>query len=652
MEKYLGLFVSEAREHLEEAAEALDRLSESPDDLELLNLLFRHGHSIKGMAASMGFEPIARVSHALEDRFDDVRKGRAAVTPDLVRAALDAVEALSEAVDVVEAGGEMPASLARVAASLREAAPAAREEGQAASPSADPGAGWVYNVEIRIDPASPMPAARAVVLHKKLESLGKIVFARPDREQLVREPFDGSLLAQFSSTSSEGYLRAELEGLPEIASVVLTRFMSAADAAGAGAAPATRPAGPPQATQPPPPATVRIQTDTLDRFVDHLGELIILGSRLENALGPSPGREAGSALDALRKTLAGLREDLMGLRMVPFEHIAARFVRSVRNLAGNLDKRVAFSIQGREVKLDRSMLEELVDPINHILRNAVDHGIETPEERERAGKEPIGQIVIRNTEHSDSVTIEIEDDGRGMDPGGIRRAAIERGFLSREQGGALSDAEALMLVTTPGFSTAERLTEISGRGVGMDVVRTRIESLGGRLRISSSPGGGTRIRLRLPFTVAVIHAFLVRSREGTYAVPVSSVRRTFEADPARVQRLGSTSVISLDGETVQLIRLDRLTGDRWGRSRGEERPGRHLPAPALLFHRDERPMGLVVDAILGKRDIVVKPLRSPLEHLRAYTGATLLEDGSIAMILDVRNLATAHPAEAAGGTTP
>jgi two-component system chemotaxis sensor kinase CheA len=413
--------------------------------------------------------------------------------------------------------------------------------------------------------------------------------------------------------------------------VVLTPFMSAG--AGTPAAPA-RPAAPDRpAPQAPPAATVRIQTETLDRFLDHLGELIIQGSRLGNALWPGPEGAAAEALEALQKTLGRLRGDLMSLRMVPFEHIASRFVRSVRNLGGNLGKRVTLSIHGREVKLDRSMLEDLVDPINHILRNAVDHGIEPPDERLAAGKDPVGRITIRNTEQADSVTIQIEDDGRGMDPERIRRTAVERGFLAEEEARSLSEPEVLMLVTTPGFSTAERLTEVSGRGVGMDVVRTRIESLAGRLRITSRPGHGTCIQLRLPLTVAVIHAFLVRSGEEVYAVPVGSVRRTFEAPPARVTRLGRVPVIRLDGETVELIDLrEMLDGVPGG-------GGRDGAPPALLFYREDRPVGLVVDAVLGKRDVVVKPLRSPLENLREFTGATILEDGRIAMILDVLNLA-------------
>jgi two-component system chemotaxis sensor kinase CheA len=295
---------------------------------------------------------------------------------------------------------------------------------------------------------------------------------------------------------------------------------------------------------------------------------------------------------------------------------------------------VALAIHGREVSLDRAILEDLVDPINHILRNAVDHGIESAEERAAAGKDPVGRIVIRNTQYADSATIEIEDDGRGMDPERIRRTAVSRGFLPEAEARALGDAEALLLVTIPGFSTAERLTEVSGRGVGMDVVRTRVENLGGRLHIFSETGRGTRILLRLPLTMAVIHAFLVRSGDHVYAVPVRNVKRTFEADPSAVRTVGGTPSVQVGDETVELLDLAEVMGDRAAPPPG----GAARTRPALLYRRHERPTGLVVDAVLAKRDIVVKPLRAPLENLREYSGATILEDGRIALILDVQNL--------------
>jgi len=645
MRRYLDLFVSEAREHLEEAAEAITRLENQPGDVEIINLLFRHGHSIKGMAASMGFEPIAQLSHALEDGFDEIRKGRAIFTPELAAQALKAIDLLGEAVDAVARGEAPPASLVDLATALRKGGgggaagggapptPAATSDAPPTLQTPPPAAaspGVVYNAEITLAPDSPMPAARALVLYKRLEGLGQILFSSPDKAAIAAGRFEGRMLVQFTSTSTERRLRQELDGIPEVRSVVVTL------AAAAGEPPAATHGGvAPEATATATPGpTLRIKTAALDRVLDHLGELLIHESRLENALAPGPGGRAKDALEAMRKTLERLRGDLLGLRMVPFEHVAPRFVRSVRNLGGNLGKRVTLAIHGREVSLDRAILEDLVDPINHILRNAVDHGIESPAERALAGKDPLGRIVIRNTQYAESVTIEIEDDGRGMNAGKIRQTAVARGFLAADEARALGDSEALMLVTIPGFSTAATLTEVSGRGVGMDVVRTRVESLGGRLRIFSAPGQGTRILLRLPLTMAVINAFLVRSGPQVYAVPVRNIRRTFEAVTSEIRQVAGVPIQQVGDETVELLYLREAMGDLPAAGRG----GTPRSHPALLYRRHDRPTGLVVDAVLGKRDVVVKPLRAPLEHLREYAGATILEDGRIALILDVQNL--------------
>ncbi len=636
MRKYMELFVSETREHLEEAAEAMVRLEQQPEDEETLNLLFRHGHSIKGMAASMGFPPIAHLSHAMEDLFDQVRKGRLRFTPQIADHTFHALDAMGDAINEVERGADPPATLEEYSASLRSflaslppVSPPQRDE---QAPCVPPPALQAFNVEIKIAPNAAMPAARALVLFKKLEGMGRILFSSPSKEAIVAGEFEGTLLVQFASASREASLRQELEG-PEVQSLVLAPCAPTEPAVAAGGSSAPSP--PARSSEPAAcTATLRIRTEVLDRFLDHLGQLIIHESRLKGSLGEELPIKAQEALEDLRKTLHRLQGDLMSLRMMPFEHIAPRFARTVRNLGSNLGKRVELTIDGRDVELDRSILEAIVDPINHMLRNAVDHGIETAQERVRCGKPPSGRISICSTAHGDAVTVEIRDDGRGMDPQHIRQAAVERRLLPRDEADALQDAEVLMLVTTPGFSTAEELTEVSGRGVGMDVVRTRIESLGGRLKIHSTPGKGTRIVLRLPLTVAVIHGFLVQAADNLYAVPVSSVARTVEVDAASVETVGGQMWLRTEQGRVQLYSLAGLMNGNG--SRREERPER--PLPALLFHCEDRTLGLLVDAVLGKRDMLVKPLHSPLENLREYSGATILEEGRIALILDLQNL--------------
>jgi len=643
MRKYMDLFVSETREHLEEAAEAMVHLEQHPHDEETLNLLFRHGHSIKGMAGSMGFEPIARLSHALEDLFDQVRNGHLRFTPEIADHAFQALDALGDAITAAERGEDPPANLEQCGTSLRsflESPPpaaqpsASRPHEQAPSLPAPAIQGDLpaFNAEIKIAPNAAMPAARALVLFKKLEGMGRILFSSPSKEAILAGQFEGTLLVQFATNSPEASLRQELEG-PEVQSLALAPCApTAPPGAAKGSAspsPAARSAEPAVST-----ATLRIRTEVLDRFLDHLGELIIHENRLKNSLGEELPLDAEEALENLHKTLDRLQGDLMSLRMMPFEHIAPRFARTVRNLGSNLGKRVALTIDGRDVELDRSILEGIVDPINHMLRNAVDHGIETAQERVARGKPSVGRISICSTAHGDAVTLEIVDDGRGMDPQRIRQVAVERQLLSRDEADALEDAEVLMLVTTPGFSTAERLTEVSGRGVGMDVVRTRIESLGGRLKIHSTPGKGTRIVLRLPLSIAMIHGFLVQADGNLYAVPVSSVARTVAVELDSLETEGGEMWLRTEEGRIQMHSLAALmNGNGLAKEEHHKRP-----VPALLFHCDDRTRGILVDAVLGKRDMVVKPLHSPLENLREYSGATILEEGRIALILDLQNL--------------
>jgi two-component system chemotaxis sensor kinase CheA len=322
----------------------------------------------------------------------------------------------------------------------------------------------------------------------------------------------------------------------------------------------------------------------------------------------------------------------MEIRLLPFEHIVPHLNQSVRALARQTGKKVALQISGTEVALDRAVLEEILDPLNHILRNAVDHGIEAPEERAAAFKDPAGRIFIAVSREGDRVRLRIEDDGRGMDPDAILAAAVGGGFVTAAEAAALSPADVLLLTTIPGFSTTSTPTEISGRGVGMDVVRTRIEKLGGHMDLRSQKGSGLTLLLDLPLTVAVIDAFLVDVAGSVFAVPASVAYRTLLASRGSVRRSRNGFYIDEGGTLLHAFRPDEALGLA---------PEGRDPAvrfPVLLFRTETAQGALAVDAILERRELVVKPLGPPLEHLREYSGAALLDDGRIALILDVPNL--------------
>jgi two-component system chemotaxis sensor kinase CheA len=486
-------------------------------------------------------------------------------------------------------------------------------------------------VNLLYGPGTLLPAARALIALKQLATLGRILSTDPPEETIRQGDFTGRLRVSLESEREADEIRELLVTLPDVESATAHRESlpsppSVAETTGARSVP----------------QTVRVRTGHLDRLLELVGELIVHRSRLETRLAPRAAEELRGELDRVKGLVSDLFDTVMDLRLLPFETVAHRLVRSVRELARDLGKKVSFSIEGREVGLDRSLLEELVDPLQHLLRNALDHGLETPAERRAVGKEETGVLSLRLERRSDAVVLRLEDDGRGMDPELIRRTALSRGLLDRARLERLDESELLLLVTTPGFSTAERLTSVSGRGVGMDVVRTRIENLGGRLELRSRKGRGTTVRLTLPLTISVVEAFLVEAATRPYVVPVSSVKRTLELAPDEVQYREGRPHLVIDEHAVPLFDLGSLL------RRGEERSPFAATRPLLLFRSGEREAAVSVDAIRSRRELVVKPLGPPLELLPEYSGATVLDDGRVALILDLANLVSPTRSVSAG----
>ena len=325
--------------------------------------------------------------------------------------------------------------------------------------------------------------------------------------------------------------------------------------------------------------------------------------------------------------LRELRDEVFQARMLPFSFVADRFPRLVRDLSRKQGKETQFQVEGKEIELDRGILEEISEPLVHILRNAVDHGLETPEQRIAAGKQGLGTIRIEVTRGKDCVTIVVADDGRGMDPGRLADKAVEKGVLSREQAQALTRHEAFMLVCAPGFSTAETVSDISGRGVGMDAVRTAVQALGGVLAIESDLGRGSRFLLRLPISVSIIPALLVETGSLTIGFPVNTIKRTIELGTGDIGEEGGESFFSLDGSRIHLRNLNRLFGQ-------PSAPGSRDPVPAVIVEAGGKMAGLAVDRLLGQREIFVKPLGIPLSRIKGLTGGAITGDGRIVYVMD------------------
>ncbi|HEY3176145.1 MAG TPA: chemotaxis protein CheA [Candidatus Polarisedimenticolia bacterium] len=650
MKKYLDLFVSEAGEHIQAAGSEASRLSAGLTPPDILNSLFRHFHSIKGMAASMGFTPITTLSHAVEDLFDHLRKKDMEVPPGLSDLLMEVLDTTSAMVSQAAAGPDAsiaidPSPMAAriralipppgaVAARVRGAGPPVQPApGPAAAPPPSPASERQFRCLIGIDPAADFPGPRAALAVRRLERIGQIVGCEPHQDALLTTSFGGEIVVTLSTDRPEAAIRACLNDLLDLRRLEISE-------GGAPGAPGT---APPPLADTAAQATVRIQTSTLDWFLDSMSGMMARRGALAEALRCRQVDAATLALEKLSESIDGLRERVMELRLMPFEGISPRLTRTVREVARRTARRVSLQITGAEVSLDRSVLEEIIDPLDHLLRNAVDHGIELPTERELAGKPPAGTIRIDVSRSADMVQVVVEDDGRGMDLAAIRRKALSGGFFTQAELAAMDEPQILMLTTIPGFSTAAKITEVSGRGVGMDVVRTRIEAMRGHMSISSTRGTGTRISMSVPLTVAVIDAFLVECGAGLFAVPAGAVGSVELIDPVHLRSsLGGAFLPARRGpsdpdasELVPVVDLDEALGSA---PRGASPPGAS-PVPVLAYQVNGTRGALAVGKIRGRGDLVVKPLGPPLERLRRYSGVALLDDGNLALILDLANLA-------------
>jgi two-component system chemotaxis sensor kinase CheA len=675
MSKYRDLFISEAREHVQGMSNCILVLEKEPTSDQGINELFRHAHSVKGMSASMGYAKIAELSHHLEDMMDLVRKGQISVSSGVTDILLAGVDAFENLVDAVEQDKslediDISALLARVLNAMEggaEATPGEERTGPDPATEPDPASssaeatedkpepapepepdttkikeevppvdGNDLTVKFEIAPDSLVPAARAYLAVKKLESLGQVRRTDPPVEEIKAGNYTGQVTVWIGDVEEDQILKT-LQSLAEMGQVSVAEpegpvAEPVGGTAGIPKHPDSAPAQPRVDPSPPTAAkTVRISTALLDTFINLVGELIVTKSRLNDLLTGSGSRDVDQVLTRVDHLVSGLHGEVMKVRMMPLETVTQRMPRVVRDLAQKSKKKVSLEVIGADIELDRAILEELGDPLIHILRNAVDHGLEDAEGRAASGKDATGRIVLRAFRERDMVYVEIIDDGRGMDLGAIKAKAVEKGVISRDQAKIISDEETVMLVCRPGFSTATEVTDVSGRGVGMDVVQSTVDGLGGSLSIESHPSEGTTFTLRLPLTVAIVKMLLISLLDHTFAVPITRVARTIRVTSEELNESQGRQYMNLDEELVsvfdlgELLKIERHTD---GRS----------VFNVVLVEATNRTVGLVVDSVVGQVDIVVKPLCYPIQYLKRYSGMTVLGDGSIVPILDLGNL--------------
>ncbi|HET9725902.1 MAG TPA: chemotaxis protein CheA [Gemmatimonadales bacterium] len=623
LSKYAALFLAESREHLSSCNQLLLKWEREPAATEPVGGLFRSIHTIKGMGATMGFTGVAELAHRLESLLDALRHGRVTAEAGTFELLFRAVDALGSAVESAAGGRESAADPVLIAA-LDQAANAGRDTpatppSATASTAPDPAGphrrratdtrGRSVQVAIRAD--AVMRGARAVLAVRRAEALGVVMAIRPPLVQLEREEFDGKLAFRIETAATEAELAAVIRTAGEVESV---RFEE----------PTVEGTGLSRQRQ------IRVDLNRLDRLMKQVGELVVAKNRLGVMAAHSEDAALIELTDRISRLVSGMQGEVIASRMTPVGEVFERFPRLVRDLARDLGKRIRFDLEGEEIELDRSILDEIGDPLLHLIRNAADHGIERPEVRAAAGKPVEGRILLAAARERNSVVLRVSDDGRGIDRAAIVAKARREDAIAAADGEVLTDDALLRVIARPGFSTAQAVSGVSGRGVGVDVAMTRVRQLGGTLEIRSEVGKGTSFQIRVPLTLAIVRALLADAGGERYAVPLAYVAETVDFDPRAVTALRTREALVVREQVIPTVHLRDLVA-----SRDRPTPPRR---PTVILEVGERRTALVVDALLGQQDIVVAPFDAPRGMPPYVGGATILADGAPALVLDAAAL--------------
>jgi two-component system, chemotaxis family, sensor kinase CheA len=660
MSKYLGIYITEATEHLEALGRELVELEKNKSD-EVVDSMFRHAHSLKGMAAAMGYEATAVVAHRIEDLAQVVRADRSKLNPELVDLLLAGTDALSEQVRAAAENREAPAPqaiLARLTAKFTaltqrappptrmmevakpEAkapapipAPTATQPIQAEAPSAPLSSNFQtrWSIRLSVAPTCQVPGVRAFLVYKRLSNAGRIFELRPPIESLRsgRIP-DGLISLELQTEASESEIRALVKNIAEVELLSVEAVQSSPAPTPPKAE--TAPEGARTGAQEPI-RTVRIRTELLDYLLENAGELMLAGANMREWGKGLPGQirtQFNEGVDRLQLLVKDLHGKVMSSRMTPLSSVTDRLPRATRDLARRRGKEVDLVVTGADVELDRAIIDCVSDPLLHLLRNCVDHGIEEPKERETAKKGPRGRVLLGVRRTQDRVVIELEDDGRGMDAEKLKSLAKERGLITAELAARINDKEAFLLACLPGISTAKEVSDISGRGVGLDAVKRAVENLGGKFEIDSRRGRGTRFTLDLPLTVSVINLMLAKVSEEVVGLPIAKVLGATAVDSAKLSSSRDSAFLAHEGGLLPVYELASLL--RWPAAP----PGGIRPY--IVSEGESGKVALAVDKLLGQEEVVLKVLPSPLHLIPGLSGVSILGSGRPIFILDVPRL--------------
>ncbi|KAB7668658.1 chemotaxis protein CheA [Bacillus sp. B1-b2] len=674
MSQYLEVFIEESKEHLQSCNEHLLELEKNPENLQIVNEIFRSAHTLKGMSATMGYEDLASLTHQMENVLDAIRNKKIVFTPEILDVIFLAVDDLDAMVESIASGGDGKRNVEAVVEKLiqieqgnpinktvkaneEEASTSVMESQQTSQEydefettvlqqSSDQGF-FTYQITVSLKKDCLLKAARVFMIFEALETLGEVIKTVPPVEELEEEKFDFEFLVTLISREPSDKIQKAILKISEVEKVVVHEFVAKASTHKETKQEIKAPeqetveivtpslteekAEEKQTTSKVSNKTIRVNIERLDILMNLFEELVIDRGRLEQISQNLKDQELHETVERMSRITGDLQNIILNMRMVPVETVFNRFPRMVRQLARDLNKKIHLEIVGADTELDRTVIDEIGDPLVHLIRNALDHGIETPEVRKSRNKDEEGSVVLRAFHSGNHVFIELEDDGAGINKEKVLAKAINKGILTSEMAKTLTDTQIAELIFASGFSTADQISDISGRGVGLDVVKNTIESLGGSITIESQEGKGSLFSIQLPLTLSIISVMLVEIQEEKYAIPLSSIIETAIVHKDELMQAHNQTVIDFRGKVVPLLFLS----DIFDVPVTKEEDAYYS---IVIVRKGDKLAGLVVDGFIGQQEVVLKSLGSYLSSAYAISGATILGDGQVALIIDCNAL--------------
>lgn len=689
--QYLEIFIDETKEHLQDLSDQLMILETEPENADVINEIFRAAHSLKGMAGTMGYKRMQHLTHMMENVFSEVRNGNIKVTihmVDILFQCLDALEAyLDEIVNNADEGTNDNEPIIKLlngfleGESENDSTSNKKAEKEENKPQGDNSSGYqvkfsefevnaigeafrknmnVFSIRVFVDESCILKAARAFLVFKSLEELGEVIKSDPSVQDIEDEKFDLDFSVVFVTEATKEKVlnainsvseirRVDMDAITELPKVekhedkreerheekdeiAKAENTSVKENTGKQTAPAKAVSG----GKPVVNRSVRVDIEKLDVLMNLVSELIIAKNGLVSASNSDDREKANGfneQIEYLERVTTNLHESVMKVRMMPIETVTQKFPKMVRDLSKKLDKKMKLTISGEDTELDRTVIDEIGDPLMHLLRNSADHGLESEEIRRERGKDPVGSIILNAYQDGNNVVIEVKDDGNGIDIEGVKNKAIEKGTITEEQAETMSDKDIIDLLFRPSFSTAKVVSDVSGRGVGLDVVKTKIEALGGDIEVKTKLAEGSCFIIRLPLTLAIIQALMVEIGDEKYAISLGSIQTIEDVLKTDIKYVQSKEVINLRGSVIPIIRLDEILDIEKSGEDGEEN------LTVVIIKKGEKQAGLVVDRLIGQQEIVIKSLGSYINNgNKLISGATILGNGDVALILDANTL--------------